>query len=178
DAGAGVGRDAATVTDDASASDSPVSAEDASSPDVQPTYDICPDGMAPTFPDILTRMFSAASCGSAEPYNCHSTTGALPIAEGGTGNLLDFSLDASAVYAELLGPDGGGHPSVDVDGDAGEVVLRVAPGDAGASMLYIKLAMTALYDPRYGEPMPPIQTVCPAAIEAVKAWIDDGAARQ
>ena len=80
------------------------------------------------------------------------------------------------MYAELLGADGGGQRSVDAQGDAGEVVLRVAPGDASASLLYIKLAMTALYDPRYGEAMPPVDTVCPAAIDAVKAWIDDGAA--
>jgi hypothetical protein len=139
------------------------------------SYDICPDGMAPSFPSIFTQLLSTGSCGTGSFY-CHSSIAALPQAEGGTGSLLDLSLDASAVYAELLGPDGGGYPATNVAGDAGEVVLRVAPGDAGASLLYIKLALTTLRDPRYGMAMPPAQTVCPTAIEAVKAWIDDGAA--
>jgi hypothetical protein len=43
-------------------------------------------------------------------------------------------------------------------------------------MLYIKLALTTLSDPRYREAMPPIQIVCPAAIDTVKAWTDNGAA--
>ena len=162
--------DGATVREDATVSEA---GSDASS---TISYDICPDGMAASFPGIFTQLLSTASCGTGESFDCHSTTGALPRAEGGTGSLLDLSLDASAVYAELLGADGGGYPSVNVNGDAGEVVLRVAPGDAGASMLYIKLALTTLTDPRYGEAMPPIQTVCPPAIDAVKAWIDNGAA--
>jgi hypothetical protein len=137
-------------------------------------YDICPDGMASTFPSIYTQLLSTESCGIGR-LACHSTAAALPQAEGGTGSLLDFSLDAAAVYAELLGVDGGGYPAVDVAGDAGGVLLRVAPGDAGASMLYIKLALTTISDPRYGQAMPPVQTLCPPAIDAVEAWIDDGA---
>jgi hypothetical protein len=137
---------------------------------------VCPDGMAPTFPSIFSLMLSTGGCGTGQPYDCHSSTGALPQAEGGTGSLLDFSLDAAAVYEELLGVDAGGQPAVNIDGDAGGVVLRVVPGDASASLLYIKLALPALSDPRYGKAMPPNQAVCPSALDAVGTWIDNGAA--
>jgi hypothetical protein len=120
-------------------------------------------------------MFATESCGVGESYDCHSSTGSSPMSEGGTGNLLDFSLDAAAVYAELLG-DGSGQPAVNVDGDAGRVVLRVSPGNADASLLYIKVAMTAAIDPRYGRAMPPSAVPCPAVIDTLRAWIDDGAA--
>jgi hypothetical protein len=131
--------------------------------------------MAATFPSILTQMFATASCGVNNAFDCHSTTGALPRKDGGTGSLLDFSLDAAAVYAELLG-DGAGSPSVNIDGDAGAEILRVAAGDAEASLLYIKLALPTATDPRYGKAMPPTGLVCPPALDAVKAWIDLGAA--
>ena len=151
---------------------------DASAASDATLYDLCPDGMTADFPSIYTQLLSTQGCGTGTSFECHSSTGALPAAEGGTGSLLDFTLDAPAVYAELLGADGGGYPAVNVQGDAGGVVLRVAPGDAGASMLYIKLSLAVLYDPRYGEAMPPVQTLCPPAIDAVQAWIDDGAAPQ
>jgi hypothetical protein len=137
---------------------------------------LCPDAMVATFPSIFSQMLSTGGCGTGQPYDCHSSTGALPKAEGGTGSLLDFSLDAADVFEELLGMDGGGNPAVNIDGDAGGVVLRVAPLDASASLLYIKLALTTLSDPRYGKAMPPTQIVCPPAIDAVKVWIDNGAA--
>jgi len=137
---------------------------------------LCPDGMAATFPSLFSLMLATGGCGTGEPYDCHSSTGALPKAEGGTGSLLDFSLDAAAVYAELLGVDGGGQPAVNVDGDAGGTLLRVAPGDSSASLLYIKLALPTSTDPRYGKAMPPTEAVCPPALDAVMAWIDDGAA--
>jgi hypothetical protein len=140
-----------------------------------PYYGICPDAMAPTFPSILTQMFATASCGVGSLYDCHSPTGSLLRSEGGTGNLLDFSLDAAAVYAELLG-DGGGQPAVNIQGDAGGVLLRIAPGNADASLLYIKVAMSAGFDPRYGLAMPPTVVPCPAVVETLRAWIDDGAA--
>jgi hypothetical protein len=138
-------------------------------------YGACPDGMTADFPSILTRMLATTSCGVARAYDCHSSTGALPRADGGSGSLLDFSLDASAVYRELLG-DGSGYPSTNIAGDAGAVVLRVAPGDAQASMLYIKLALSKPMDPRYGQAMPPTAAVCPAVLTAVAGWINDGAA--
>jgi hypothetical protein len=137
-------------------------------------YAVCPDAMAPTFPSIYGRMLATGGCGVGASYDCHSSTGALPVADGGTGSLLDFSLDAAAVYEELLG-DGGGYPSTNVRGDAGGIVLRVAPGDASASLLYIKLALPTENDPRYGTAMPPTGLVCPSALDAVRAWIDDGA---
>jgi hypothetical protein len=107
--------------------------------------------------------------------NCHSTSGAS--ATTGAGNLLDFTLDASAVYHELLGADGGGQRATNVNGTA--KVLRVVPGDAGASMLYIKLTLLTNNDPHYGAGMPlgAAGSVCPAAVDAIKTWIDKGAAR-
>ncbi len=136
-----------------------------------PVYRVCPDGgLDASFASIFTGMLTDPGCGSALS-SCHSTTGAML-----TGNQLDLSLDASAVYAELLGPDGGGQLAANVAADAGELVLRVAPGDAGASLLYIKLTLMG-FDPRYGWGMPYDQpgSVCPPAVSAVKAWIDDGA---
>jgi hypothetical protein len=137
---------------------------------------LCPDAMSASFESIFSQMLSTGGCGTGRSFDCHSSTGALPAAEGGTGSLLDFSLDAATVYEELLGTDGGGQPAVNVDGDAGGVLLRVAPGDAGASLLYIKLALPTAFDPVYGKAMPPTQVVCPSALDAVKAWIDNGAA--
>jgi hypothetical protein len=139
-----------------------------------PVYAVCPDGMAPAFSSLLTKMFATSGCGAGQAYDCHSSTGALPREEGGTGSGLDFAIDAAAVYAELLG-DGGGAPSNNINGDAGGVVLRVAPGDPAASLLYIKLAMPNARDPRYGEAMPPTGLPCPSAVAAVGAWIEAGA---
>jgi hypothetical protein len=138
-------------------------------------YTVCPDAMTATFPSIFAQMLATGSCGVNQSFDCHSASGASPKADGGTGSLLDFSLDAAAVYGELLGADGGGQPSTNIGGDAGRVVLRVAPGDADASLLYIKLALPTLQDPRYGKAMPPVGLVCPSALDAVKAWIDNGA---
>jgi hypothetical protein len=140
-------------------------------------YAVCPTGMTDTFDSIYSLMLSTGStqldgqqsCGANVPGNCHSTTGAS--AASGTGNLLDFSLDAGAVYAELL------KPSANLAGDGGFHPLRVAPGDAGASMLYIKLTLTTSDDPVYGSGMPYTApgSVCPAALEAVEGWINQGA---
>jgi hypothetical protein len=168
------GRDASVDAGaaDAASDATPADASDATSP--PPHYAVCPDAMAPTFPSIFGVMLSTSSCGVGDRYDCHSSTGALPKAEGGTGSLLDFSPDAATVYAELLG-DGGGYPATNVDGDAGGVVLRVAPGDASASLLYIKLTLPTQSDPRYGLAMPPAGLVCPTALDAIKVWIDEGA---
>jgi hypothetical protein len=141
--------------------------------EAQPSYAVCADGVDASFGSIYGRMLvpRLLSCGSGSS-NCHSTLGAWL-----TGSQLDFSLDGSAVYAELLGADGGGFPATNVAGDAGGTVLRVAPRDAGASMLYIKLTLTQT-DPRYGAGMP-LDTpgsVCPETLEAVRQWIDNGAA--
>ncbi len=133
---------------------------------------VCVPGIDASFTSILTKILATPSCGTNLAGNCHSQSGASP---SGTGNLLDYSLAASAVYAELLG-DGGGHPSTNLSGDAGHIP-RVAPFDSDASMLYIKLTLTTHDNPYYGAgmPLPAPGSVCPATLEAVKTWIDQGA---
>jgi hypothetical protein len=140
-------------------------AEDAS-------YAICPP-ILPSFSSILAQMLSTSGCGTNRPNNCHSASGA---SRTGTGNLLDFTADAAAVYAELLGPNGTGQWARNLQGTAH--VQEVVPGDASASFLYVKLQLPALNDPQYGECMPPTSpgSVCPAAVDAVKQWIEQGAA--
>ncbi len=135
-------------------------------------YVVCPPDMDASFGSIYAQMLVPnATCGSTTQYNCHSASGAGPK---GTGNLLDFSVDAAAVYEQLLG-DGGGYPSTNLSGSAH--VLRVVPGDASASFFYIKLMLTTAADKQYGAGMPLTApgSVCPAALDAVKAWIDKGA---
>jgi hypothetical protein len=135
------------------------------------TYAVCPPGMDASFGSIYGQMLSTGSCGS-NLSSCHNTTGAS------NSNLLDFSLDASAVYSELLG-DGGGKRAVNADHPS-VVVLRVEPHNAGASMLYIKLTLDASNDPQYGSGMPLTApgSVCPDAISAVRDWINAGASPQ
>ncbi len=137
-------------------------------------YAVCPPGIEPSFTSILTKVLATPSCGINVTGDCHSQSGASDVT--GTGNMLDYTLDAGAVYAELLG-DGGGHPSTNLAGNAGSIP-RVAPFDAGASMLYIKLNLTTRADPRYGAGMPLTApgSVCPATLDAVQTWIDQGAA--
>jgi hypothetical protein len=136
-------------------------------------YAVCPTDIDASFGSIYDFMLSRGTiyCG-AGASGCHST-----LAARTTGNMLDLSLDASAVYAELLG-DGGGHPATNIKGDAGHPLLRVVPGDAGASFLYIKITLMG-YDPRDGAGMP-LDTpgsICPPALDAVRTWIDEGAPR-
>ena len=90
--------------------------------------------------------------------------------------MLDFSLDAGAVYAELLSPDGGLHRSTNLDYPTVDIP-RVVPGDAGASMLYVKLTLTSANQAPYGAGMPQNDpgSVCPATLAAVAAWINGGA---
>ena len=132
------------------------------------SFAVCPPGMDASFGSIYTQMLSTSSCGTNNPTNCHSTTGSS------FSNLLDMSLDAGAVYAELLG-DGGGHKSTNAAGDA--AVLRVVPFDADASMLYIKLTLKSPNDPSYGSGMPlgTPGSVCPDTVAAVRDWINAGA---
>lgn len=136
-------------------------------------YAVCPTGIDASFGSIYDLMLQPAefACGSHNS-GCHSTFAAKTM-----GSMLDFSLDASAVYAELLG-DGGGYPARNVLGDAGRTLLRVVPGDADASFLYIKITLPG-FDPRYGDGMPldTPASICPPALDAVRTWIDEGAAR-
>ncbi|MGH7438890.1 MAG: hypothetical protein ACRENE_24655, partial [Polyangiaceae bacterium] len=75
-------------------------------------YVVCPSDLDASFTSILSTVLSTSSCGTNVSGNCHSTSGASP---SGAGNLLDFTLDAGAVYAELLG-DGGGATSANIAG--------------------------------------------------------------
>jgi hypothetical protein len=147
----------------------PLDAGAADAGDGAVTYAVCPPDMDASFGSIFSQMLSTQSCGTNVSQGCHSSSG--PTA---TGNLLDYTLDASAVYAELLG-DGGGQPAENLSGSA--KMHRVVPFDAGASMLYTKLTLKTLSDPQYGAGMPYTApgSVCPAALDAVKIWIDHGA---
>jgi hypothetical protein len=166
---AGVAAIAAAVSTAACSDGSPSSP---AAPDAG--FAVCPTGIDPSFTSILTKVLATSSCGVDVTGDCHSHSGASDVT--GTGNMLDYSLDAGAVYAELLG-DGGGHPSTNLAGNAGRIP-RVAPFDAGASMLYIKLNLTTRADPRYGAGMPLTApgSVCPATLDAIQTWIDQGAA--
>jgi hypothetical protein len=141
---------------------------------------VCPPDIDATFGSIYSKLLSNPSavngCGTASALTtCHSTKGA---SGAGAGNLLDFSLDAGAVYAELLGPDGGGHLATNEDTPKVHV-LRVAPYEAGASMLYIKITLDASSSADYGSGMPlnAPGSVCPATVAAVADWINAGAPR-
>jgi hypothetical protein len=128
-------------------------------------YQFCPDIDA-TFGSIQPTLFSdpVGACVNI----CHTPTGASR-----NGN-LDFQLEASDIYAELLG-DGGGMPAFNEAGTAH--ILRVTPFDPDASLLYIKLNIHSNTDPLYGSGMPQNMpgSVCPAAIQAVGQWIAQGA---
>jgi hypothetical protein len=145
---------------------------DASAPPEDASLDagvfaICPPGLDASFNDLLTRVMATTGCGTNNQASCHSTRGA-----SNAGDFLDFTLDASAVYHELVGVK-----SANVSSVSGVQPLRVAPGDAGASLLYIKLTLKTLGDPNYGAGMPQTApgSVCPEALDAFKTWIDQGA---
>jgi hypothetical protein len=144
---------------------------DASTPDAV-SYTVCATNIEPKFSSLLTKVLDTSSCGTNRLNNCHSTAGSM-----GTGNLLAFDKDAGAVYAELILPDGGLVPSANL-ANKNFKPPRVVPGDAGASMLYIKLTLKTCTDQTYGCGMPYINpgSVCPAVLDAVKTWIDQGAA--
>jgi hypothetical protein len=131
------------------------------------SYAVCPQGIDASFGSIYGEMLSTSGCGTDRKLNCHSTSGAAPQ---GTGNGLDFSEGGAFAYKELINV-----PAVNLAGNAH--VIRVVPGDASASFLYIKLTLTTSVNNAYGAGMP-LDTpgsVCPAALDAVKTWIDQGA---
>ena len=136
-------------------------------------FAVCPPAVDASFGSIYTQILSTPSCGTDNPITCHSSSGSLSA-----GNLLDLSLDAGAVavYAALLGADGGGVRSTNED-HPDVFVPRVVPFDADASMLYIKLTISSSNDPRYGSGMPLTApgSVCPATLQAVQDWINAGA---
>jgi hypothetical protein len=132
------------------------------------TFAVCPPGMDASFGSIYSQMLGTQSCGAGND-KCHDTN-----ARSNVGVSLDYSLDAAAVFAELVG-DGSGVPAANIAGDA--QVRRVAPFDADASLLFLKLGITSKADPLYGSGMPFTApgSVCPQARAAVQAWINGGA---
>ncbi|MGH7281919.1 MAG: hypothetical protein ACRELY_10375 [Polyangiaceae bacterium] len=126
---------------------------------------LCPQ-LDPTFSSIRGKLLETDTCGSARS-NCHSASATLPTPP------LDYGADASALYFELLGD--GGSKAFNPSG-YDKSLLRVVPGDAGASFLYIKL-ITKTKSDRYGPGMPFDHpgALCPEAVDAVKTWIDNGA---
>jgi hypothetical protein len=130
-------------------------------------FAVCPPGLDASFDDLLTRVMATPTCGTNNPHSCHSSAGATAA-----GDLLDFSAAASTVYDNLVNK-----PATNISGDT--PILRVAPGDAGGSMLYVKLTLQTVADPHYGAGMPLTTpgSVCPEALDAFKTWIDTGAKR-
>jgi hypothetical protein len=146
-------------------------------------YLVCPPGLDASFSDLLNRvMATQESCGTSMVYNCHSPTGATPAGVGSLLNLaladsgVEGGLDPALIYRELVN-----HPSTNYQCTDPKAVcqsiLRVAPGDSGASLLYIKLTLKTTTDPHYGEGMPLSApgSICPEALDAFKTWIDQGA---
>jgi hypothetical protein len=138
-----------------------------------PSYTVCATDLDASFSSLLANVFDTPSCGTNRTNNCHSFAGSRGT---GGGSLLSFEGDAGDVYAELVGPDGGLIRSTDVDYFSANIP-RVVPGDAGASMLYVKLTLDAGNVMPYGGGMPQQNpgSVCPAVLDAVRTWIDQGA---
>lgn len=133
---------------------------------------ICPT-IEPNFASIRSGLLQTNSCGAGRSGSCHSSGGAT------YSGWLDYSVDASALYEEFLGDAGTGHIAQNVGNTQADrkPVYRVIPGDAGASLLYIKLTLTTGNDPDFGSGMPldHVGSLCPADIKAVGDWINGGA---
>ena len=138
-------------------------------PVAETSVPLCPK-LDPNFESIRGKLLDTNTCGVGrkECHGSQSDTIAPP---------LDYGVDPSALYFELLGDAGTGYPAANGSGDAGTTLYRVVPGDAGASFLYIKLITKTKDDPRYGAGMPRDNpgALCPEAVNAVKTWIDNGA---
>lgn len=130
-------------------------------------YAVCPPGLDASFDDLLGRVMATTSCGSNDQTSCHSAKGAVSA-----GDLLDFTAAADAVYGNLVNK-----PATNISGDVS--LLRVAPGDAGGSMLYVKMTLKTVNNLHYGAGMPLTTpgSVCPEALDAFRTWIDTGAKR-
>lgn len=148
-------------------------------------YAVCPPDLDASFSDLLGRMFSTqASCGTGTAFNCHSPTGASPSGVGHGLNMalvdsgVEGGLDPAAIYAELINKKAANVGCIPSEVDGGcPNVDRVVPGDAGASLLYIKLTLTNTNNLLYGAGMPlnAPGSICPEALDAVKTWIEQGA---
>jgi hypothetical protein len=129
------------------------------------SWAVCVRNLQPTFAELDAKVFKV-SCG-ATGTACHSSSGA--VYSGG----LDLSGDAWAALVR-----DGGVPANNIAGSVSGL-RRVVPGDAAQSFLYLKLATTRPDDTRYGSGMPFGRpgSVCPSTLQAVAAWIDQGAQR-
>ena len=129
------------------------------------SYAVCASGVQPTFASLDAKVFKV-SCGTGTT-GCHSTVGS--VYSGG----LDLQGDA---FAALVGD--GGVPANNIAGSE-TGLLRVKPGSAAQSFLYLKLTTTRPDDARYGSGMPfgTPGSVCPDTLQAVATWIDQGAPR-
>ena len=103
----------------------------------------------------------------------------------GGGSLLNLALvdsgvegglDPAQIYAELVNHPSTNSQCTDKPSSVCQSILRVAPGDSGASLLYIKLTLKTA-SPHYGGGMPVTApgSICPEALDAFKSWIDQGA---
>ena len=124
---------------------------------------LCPT-LQPTFTSINTALFQV-SCGS-KTSGCHSA-GSLVVGK------LDLESDP---FVALLGDGTGALASMATGRPAG--LRQVKPGDADQSFLVQKLLIQTP-TPALGEGMPPAtpRAVCSEAVEVVRAWINNGAAR-
>jgi len=135
-------------------------------------YRVCPCNIEPTFSSIYTKVMATDSCGADRNGACHSATGG--INSGVLYYEFEGGFDPRAAYVEFLGADGGGAPAQNVEGMV--PIKRVVPGSPDASMLYIKVTTMGI-DPKYGHGMPRDfpGSVCPATVDAVRTWIEQGA---
>jgi hypothetical protein len=118
--------------------------------------------LQPTFSSLERGLFSQSCSG------CHYPTYSVNGAAGG----LDFTAPPATIYAALVS-SGVSNDSFDVGRTA--FPERVVPGNAEQSLLYQKLARDAPGD--HGSQMPPTRAgpFDPAALAAVRAWIESGA---
>lgn len=120
----------------------------------------CDGGSTPgpmTFAAINTQILQP-SC--AKFSSCHSTTG-----QSAAGK-LNLMVDPYAALVDV--------PADNAKAKA-ESKLRVKPGDAANSLLFIKLGLTSSTT-GYGDPMPPGgQNLAKDLIDGIQTWINAGA---
>jgi hypothetical protein len=173
------------VSSDASAADSPQPQADSSSP----TSDAASASDSSAVPDSSGSTDSGGS-DSAAPLSfatdiygpiihdhcifCHG-----PTADGGAGSGIAFGkLDMSSVdagYSNLVNVAAKGGDCADVDGST---LVRVVPGDAGASLLYLKVNGFTTKPP-CGSPMPKSGEIPDGGqaevVAQIQEWINQGA---
>jgi len=150
---------------------------------VSPNDSVCPttfeqsvvvdcQTLNPTFTNVYANVIGARC------ISCHR-----PGASGVTVGNLDMSTQAAA-YMNLVNvaASGNGAGSSGVTcSSLSPAMLRVAPSNAAASLLFTKVdSKVAGTQPACGSPMPLPATAAPLAqsqVDLIKAWIDAGAAK-